>query len=565
MINRLTFHAWPMCMSIVCCCICKKDSSDYTSACGYNFHFKCYKNLFQSFYFSCPCGQHGLRTLEMKYIPRSCEVCGAESCDFVTRCGHFIHRRNCAADNNSNSNSSCKIVNKCPVCKTRISHSQREEMLHSRMTWTEEDLETSCPLSYLELAIMACENSRFIKKISFDFVTRKKLLEHGFRIDVIVYHRSGLNLLGIATRSGNVEAIKELVKLSSTYQVHYDYYDAPVLYAVKNDNQDLLTFLVHQKVKLSYSDSIVLTALESLDGDGIIFGRLVELGLDPKRLLYHKETFLMYAVREEYYDSVVKLVDQYQVDVNWKSNRGETALLIASERVKDLRIIDFLVERAAETEFSFSNWPIRNVFFAACEFGNFVAVQRLFEVMQMQSHLNSFDSKGRTPLSYAAESGQLETVNFLTSNGAKVNLPTKSGSLPINYACANVSILKRLLELGCDLNKLSPNVAELPIHHLCKVNYKFLERMKQLVELGADVNARDRKGRTALHHCSLENNYENAEVLLGHFAVNVNIKDNYGALPIDLARDKKMIKLLLKFGSKPTNNFYRMFKSCFTD
>ena len=76
-----------------------------------------------------------------------------------------------------------------------------------------------------------------------------------------------------------------------------------------------------------------------------------------------------------------------------------------------------------------------------------------------------------------------------------------------------------------------------------------IEAVKQHLAAGTDVNAKDKYGRTALHHAA---NKEIAELLIAKGA-DVNAKRDYGWTPLmDAARKghKEIVELLRKHGGK---------------
>ncbi|KAG7057332.1 ankyrin repeat-containing protein [Colletotrichum scovillei] len=73
--------------------------------------------------------------------------------------------------------------------------------------------------------------------------------------------------------------------------------------------------------------------------------------------------------------------------------------------------------------------------------------------------LSARDSDGRTPLSYAAQSGQAEIVSFLLAKGSDPGASGKDGLTPLHWAVYNehLSVVKLLLDAGADpLTKRGP-------------------------------------------------------------------------------------------------------------
>ena len=75
-----------------------------------------------------------------------------------------------------------------------------------------------------------------------------------------------------------------------------------------------------------------------------------------------------------------------------------------------------------------------------------------------------------------------------------------------------------------------------------------LNKIKRLIEAGADVNAKDVYGRSPLHYAVQENNVAITKLLLS-VGAKVDAKDDDGSSPLDIAYSKKMKELLQ--GVKP--------------
>ena len=289
------------------CFICKEKSFDYTTPCGHNFHMKCFEPWFKRNKF-CPYCRKAIIPIKkiLKSLSKTCERCGNGPSNFVTRCHHFIHTKNCTSK---------KIpYRKCPVCYKRISSNQRTEILNSQHVWSNKELEVDMPLSFLELAKILCENEQLMSNMSLNYII-KRLLDTGFYIDQRV--KSGFRLINCACKGNNVAAIKELTLLGSNLNTDIYYSFSPVNYAVGSNNLDLLNFLVENGADIkTFPDKLLYKALADLNEDGRMFERLVELGQDPKKYEYEGMNLLMTAVQIGYYNAVVKLIDVYGFDVN---------------------------------------------------------------------------------------------------------------------------------------------------------------------------------------------------------------------------------------------------------
>jgi len=69
-----------------------------------------------------------------------------------------------------------------------------------------------------------------------------------------------------------------------------------------------------------------------------------------------------------------------------------------------------------------------------------------------------------------------------------------------------------------------------------------LERVRELIKRRADVNARDKDGRTPLHHAAYNGRLEVARLLVERGA-DVNARDKNGWTPLDIARERGCLEV----------------------
>lgn len=72
-----------------------------------------------------------------------------------------------------------------------------------------------------------------------------------------------------------------------------------------------------------------------------------------------------------------------------------------------------------------------------------------------------------------------------------------------------------------------------------------LESAKMLVELGANVNKKDRLGWTALHYAASEGYEEICRFLL-RCGANVRAEDKEGKFPVEVTDDERILRMLLR-------------------
>lgn len=149
------------------------------------------------------------------------------------------------------------------------------------------------------------------------------------------------------------------------------------------------------------------------------------------------------------------------------------------------------------------------------------------------------DSRGRTPLYWAALQGSKEIAEYLISRGAQINKGAswKSDSTPLHVAAqkGHTDIVELLLNKGANVNAAN-RVRKTPLHlaawDICP------ETVEYLLKKGADVNVRDNRGYTPLHVENIfiedKHNYKRVvEILIGAGAdVNASATIRKGDTPL---------------------------------
>ena len=219
-----------------------------------------------------------------------------------------------------------------------------------------------------------------------------------------------------------------------------------------------------------------------------------------------------------------------------------TPLIVAAGQGR-ADLVRKLLERGAKTEVVPSSGE--TVLHAAAR-GNSPALVRVF--LQKGADPNAKLTRTKaTPLSIAAASGNLESVELLLAAGSKVDAPGNLGRTPLHIAAANGSlpVVERLLEAGADPNKVDqlrilpvssalvnrrdPKIVDLlidrmsgkvrsdfrrgnPLHYavMGHANGKIID---QLIDKGCRINQMDGMGNTPLL-LALETQNKDAENLL---------------------------------------------------
>ncbi len=171
---------------------------------------------------------------------------------------------------------------------------------------------------------------------------------------------------------------------------------------------------------------------------------------------------------------------------------------------------------------------------------------------------NKLDSKGIAPLHYAAQRGDLETMQTLLNSGADINIRDAGGNNIVHYlvkgGVTNEFINAFVDAKGADLNALN-NMGQTPLMLAVKEGrYNYCIKDCKVV-FQNDVNARDVEGKTALHYlvnndsavCSTDKTFWIDGLI--NLDADVNVADNKGMAPLHYAAkqgSKECMELISK-------------------
>ena len=165
----------------------------------------------------------------------------------------------------------------------------------------------------------------------------------------------------------------------------------------------------------------------------------------------------------------------------------------------------------------------------------------------------------KSALKLAMEEQNSKITNFLREQGASEIFDNeKANELGVKlceicgrkYADTNISEIKELIDMGADVNAKSGNGQVTALIKASVNGYK--EIVEVLIQNGADVNAKDIDNRTALMRASYNNYNEIVELLLQNGA-DVNVKDidsrTTALMEASLRGNKEVMEVLIQNGA----------------
>ncbi|EKP06434.1 ankyrin repeat protein [Leptospira kirschneri str. 2008720114] len=154
-------------------------------------------------------------------------------------------------------------------------------------------------------------------------------------------------------------------------------------------------------------------------------------------------------------------------------------------------------------------------------------------------------------------SGNVKRIRNLLQNGFNPNLNFYHGitSLSIALKYHRLEIVQVLIEYRADTNLVDQSTGFTPLIHSILENDFSLDMMFVLIRNGADLDRKDERGMSPLHHCVNEGKLEALRFLLERGA-DPNAQDRDGVTCIHLAKSSQgmseFVELLLKYGADPT-------------
>jgi ankyrin repeat protein len=180
------------------------------------------------------------------------------------------------------------------------------------------------------------------------------------------------------------------------------------------------------------------------------------------------------------------------------------------------------------------------------------------ELLKRGANPNFRDAWGLPPLQQAIRdkvtsgNSEKDMVQLLLDAGADPNVRSFDGAAALDHpeSLQNAHIVEQLVRAGADIHSgLVGLKVRIPLHQALDLG-SGIDVIETLIRLGSDVNQRDHKGRTALHH---EWHYGRPDVvaLLIKAGADIEAKDNQGLTPLNdytLRERRAAIKELIRAG-----------------
>jgi ankyrin repeat protein len=298
-----------------------------------------------------------------------------------------------------------------------------------------------------------------------------------------------------AVDRNNLESVRQSVARGAALNTRGSHGETPLIKSMLSDDPRICTFLLDAGADVS---------IATMNG-------------------YSPLTFACLQNNFEY----VRTLLRYKADVTQKTDDGWTPLLVAATNPMiffDNHDHD-LYAKIIEIVYKYSRYhpdynPVRTV-------------RLLLAAGSSPDESNIF---GTTPLMAASSMASYETVKILLEEGAAVDLADTEGKTALMYAA--ISTIEELIESLIHLRLVSATIKLADFmtpRMLAQLKPRF-EPQKELcvnflVENGADIRSRDKKGIGILTHASRTGNLNVVKNLVGHGA-SIHEKSQNGITPL---------------------------------
>jgi len=281
----------------------------------------------------------------------------------------------------------------------------------------------------------------------------------------------------------------------------------------------------------------------------------------------------------------VALLLKFGADVDALDSDNMTPLLCALESFGSGGVVQLLLEHGASVHVRNKRGRTPLHFASASHFVNADVVALL---LKLGADVDARDSADMTPLLCALDSFPSdEVVRLLLEHGASVHVRNKGGQTPLHFASASEQtppdVVASLLKLGADVDSRdsddmtpllcafesfgSGEVAQLLMEHGASVHVRnkkgqtplhlasgwcHSDVLASLLKLGADVDSRDSDDMTPLLHALVHRNNSSAVKLLLEHGASVHVRNKNGQMPLHLAsqsRRSDVVASLLMLGA----------------
>ena len=246
-------------------------------------------------------------------------------------------------------------------------------------------------------------------------------------------------------------------------------------------------------------------------------------------------------------DCLKVLLENYDIDIDLRNNKGFSALLQAAKCGRQ-ECIEYLLEQGASLDITDFDTG-KNIFHWTC-YNNHCKCMEILQDYADENRINQSDDDDVKPIHYASRNGCTYCVESCLNAGANVNALSNDNSTAAVFAClyGNVNVLEVLIASGADIN-IKTNKGGNGLH--CAIFGGHHDVVQYLLEYtDIDIHEKDGQGNSSILYSCLYNRVDCLRECIKHGG-NVNDeKDGLSALVYAVRRNyQEIIVSLLKAGA----------------
>ncbi len=251
-----------------------------------------------------------------------------------------------------------------------------------------------------------------------------------------------------AVREGDHEAVRSLIKARADVNAPQAYGATVLAWAAHRDDLEMVDLLMGAGANVNTADvdGVTPLSLACTNGNAAVVEKLLKAGANPNAARSTGETPLMTCARTGNREAVKSLL-VHGADVNAREiERGQTALMWAAAQ-EHPEVVGALVEHGADLQARSATLPLYTPKIINKSSG------ALFEFYNKNVYFPKVKG-GFTPLMFAGQTGALDSARILLAAGADVNAATLDDGSALVLASSNGhrEMALFLLEKGADPN-----------------------------------------------------------------------------------------------------------------